>query len=49
MLIMRANVHPSGILNDLCNQNMFYKCGYISGPKGSPDMMFSAFHVKLYD
>ena len=34
-------------LSDFCEKHIFYKLGYISGPKRSPDMILSAFDVKF--
>ena len=35
--------------NDLCNNLCSYKYDHISGPRGSPDMILNAFHVKFDD
>ena len=34
-------------LYDLCEKHMFYKIGHNSGPRGSPDMILTAFDVKF--
>ena len=35
--------------NDLCKNTCFYKYGHISGPRGSPDMILTAFDVKFHE
>ena len=35
--------------SDLCKKNMFYKYTHISGPKGSPDILLTAFDIKLHN
>ena len=35
--------------SDLCRKHIFYKYGLIVGPKGFPDMIFSAFDMKFHD
>ena len=35
--------------SDLFQNIRFYKYAHNSGPKGSPDMIFSAFDVKFHD
>ena len=34
-------------LSDICEKHMFYKIGHNSGPRGSPDMILTAFDVKF--
>ena len=36
-------------LSDLCEKHMFYKFGHNSGPRGSPDMILTAFDVKFHE
>ena len=36
-------------LSDLCEKHMFYKIGHNSGPRGSPDMILTAFDVKFHE
>ena len=43
--LFNCGYHP----NDLRKKPTFYKWGHISGPKGSPDMILNAFHVKFHD
>ena len=33
----------------LCETHMFYKIGHNSGPRGSPDMILTAFDVKFHE
>ena len=35
-------------LCDLCEKHMFYRIGHNSGPRGSPDMILTAFDVKFH-
>ena len=34
-------------LSDLCEKHMFYKIGHNSSPRGSPDMILTAFDVRF--
>ena len=36
-------------LSDLCEKHMFYKIGHNSSPRGSPDMILTAFDVKFHE
>ena len=35
--------------SDLCEKLMFYKIGHNLGPRGSPDMILTAFDVKFHE
>ena len=35
--------------NDLRKKHTFYKCGHMSGPRASPDMILNAFNVTFHD
>ena len=45
--LLRGSLSPT--FPTFAKKHMFYKIGHNSGPRGSPDMILTAFDVKFHD